>query len=70
MIAEHFPHFPARDGAGYTVRRLDRRYVVVHIPPGGDAVQGAARTVAGPFESRHAAVAAALGCARRGAGEK
>jgi hypothetical protein len=66
MDPETFPRFTARDGTGYTVRRIDRRYIVIHVTPGTDAAREAASTVAGPFESRHAAVAAAQRCALAG----
>ncbi len=68
MHPETFPRFAAGDGAGYTIRREDRRYLVVQLAPGTDTAQGAALCVAGPFESRHAAVAAAQRCARGAAG--
>jgi hypothetical protein len=68
MDSDIFPRFTARDGADYTVRRKDRHYVVVHVTPGMDAARVAASTVAGPFESRHAAVAAAQRCAREDRG--
>jgi hypothetical protein len=66
MNHETFPRFAASDGTGYTVRREDRCYVVVRMAADEGATRAAATTVGGPFESRHAAVAAAQGCARRG----
>jgi hypothetical protein len=66
MRPETFPRFTASDGAVYTVRRIDRHYVVIQVTPGMEAARGVASTVAGPFESRHGAVAAAQRCARAG----
>lgn len=68
MDRESFPRFAADDGAGYTVRREDRRFVVVRIPTETADAPGATVPVDGPFESRHAAVAAAQAGARRGSG--
>jgi hypothetical protein len=66
MDRETFPRFAAADGTGYTVRREDRRFVVVRTTADRDvALRQVDIAVAGPFESRHAAVAVAQGCARR-----
>jgi hypothetical protein len=65
MERETFPRFAATDGTGYTVRREDRRFLVVRLLANAASTPDAMDAVDGPFESRHAAVASAQACARR-----
>jgi hypothetical protein len=62
--AENFPVFPAGDGTSYTIRRDLLRYSVLHIVPAGATATPTVLPVGETFESRHAAVAAAINSAR------